>query len=293
MNPTPSSELRYLNLGCGRRFHPAWRNVDFVASSPSVQAHNLRDGIPYPDASFEVVYHSHLLEHFPRELAPEFLEECYRVLKPGGILRVVVPDLENIVRNYLETLERAKLGLPGWDANYDWMLLELYDQTVREQTGGGWNAFLRQDPIPNWEFVHARAGAEAQGMLAEIQAQAAASLPESQSFVSKLGFVLKNFPRVFKNKLTRGLLSKSDYEALQLGRFRRGGEIHQWMYDCYSLARLLRNSGFLEPHKVAATESAIPDWASYCLDNEPDGSTYKPDSLYMEAKKPVLNDALR
>jgi len=282
----PARQLRCLNLGCGRRVRPGWQNVDAVASAPSVQKHNLLEGIPYPDNSFDVAYHSHLLEHFPRKDAPQFLKECHRVLASGGILRVVVPDLENIVRNYLRALEFAKRGKAGWNANYDWMVLELYDQAVRSESGGGWNAYLCQDPLPNWEFVQQRTGVEAREMLAVVRSQRATGGLRKPSLPSKLHFAFTHFPRVLKNKWTHVLLSKADYDALQLGRFRRGGEIHQWMYDSYSLARLLREAGFQDPRKMSATQSAIPNWPSHCLDNEPDGSICKPDSLFMEARKP-------
>ena len=85
-----------LNLGCGGRFHPEWTNIDFYSSGGAVIAHDLNLGIPFPDSSFDVVYHSHVLEHFPKAKARRFIAECVRVLKPGGILRVVVPDLEDL-----------------------------------------------------------------------------------------------------------------------------------------------------------------------------------------------------
>ena len=69
------------------------------------------------------------------------------------------------------------------------------------------------------------------------------------------------------------------------GRFRRGGEVHLWMYDRHSLARALRRAGFRDPRVVGAAESRIHGWADYHLDTEPDGTTYKPDSLFMEAVK--------
>ena len=281
----PARQLRCLNLGCGRRVHPGWQNVDVVASSPLVRPHNLLEGIPYPDSSFDVVYHSHLLEHFPRKDAPRFLKECHRVLSPGGILRVVVPDLESIVRNYLRALDRAKRGKAGWSANYDWMVLELYDQAVRGESGGGWGAYLCQDPIPNWEFIQERTGGEAREMLAVVRSQTSSGL-RKPSLPAKVHFAFKHFPQVLRSKWTHALLGKADYDALQLGRFRRAGEIHQWMYDSYSLSRLLRDTGFQELRKLSARQSAIPNWPSYCLDTEPDGSTFKPDSLFMEARKP-------
>ncbi|MGA9379876.1 MAG: methyltransferase domain-containing protein [Phormidium sp.] len=86
--------MNYLNLGCGYRFHPDWTNVDFVSTGEGVIAHNFIKGIPFHDSSFDVIYHSHLLEHFSKKEAESFLRDCYRVLRPQGVLRVAVPDLE-------------------------------------------------------------------------------------------------------------------------------------------------------------------------------------------------------
>jgi predicted SAM-dependent methyltransferase len=123
--------LKLLNLGCGNRFHPAWTNVDFVSTNSVVIAYDLNKGINYPDASYDVVYHSHLLEHFAKNDAERFISECFRVLRPGGIVRVAVPDLEKLAKIYLETLENACDGVTGQAANYEWIMLHLYDQTVR------------------------------------------------------------------------------------------------------------------------------------------------------------------
>jgi hypothetical protein len=79
----------------------------------------------------------------------------------------------------------------------------------------------------------------------------------------------------------------SEYKALQIGRFRQGGEIHQWMYDRYSLSVLLNKIGLEQVKKCSAKESYVPNWISWNLDTEPDGSIYKPDSLYMEGIKPA------
>ncbi len=93
--------MKYLNLGCGNRFDPNWINIVFFAYDKCVIQHNLHLGIPFPDNSFEMVYHSHLLEHFLKQDAAKFLIECFRVLKPGEIIRIAVPDLEAITKLYL------------------------------------------------------------------------------------------------------------------------------------------------------------------------------------------------
>ncbi len=72
-----------------------------------------------------------------------------------------------------------------------------------------------------------------------------------------------------------------------MAAFRALGEVHNWMYDRVSLRALLQSVGFAEVKACGAAESSIPGFAAYGLDTNPDGSTRKPDSLFMEARKPA------
>jgi SAM-dependent methyltransferase len=244
-----------LNLGCGNRFHPDWINVDLFPGASRVRQHDLRKPLPFPDQSFEAVYHSHVLEHLPRAAAPGFLGECYRVLVPGGVLRVVVPDLESIARLYLQSLEGAVAGDPQAAQRYDWMVLELLDQLVREQSGGEMRRYWQQQPMPVEEFVLQRMGQEVRQVLDE----------------------LRRMPRE---------IPSAPRNPAALLQFQQSGELHRWMYDRYSLGRLLAQSGFVGVRVCAAQESAIPDFNRYGLDLSEDGSVRKPDSLFMEATRP-------
>ncbi|NEQ97122.1 MAG: methyltransferase domain-containing protein [Cyanothece sp. SIO2G6] len=264
--------MDYLNLGCGAHFHPDWTNVNFTSTGTGVIVHNLRDGFPFDNESFDAVYHSHVLEHFPREEGKFFVQECCRVLRPGGILRVVIPDLEKIARLYIRFLEQALMGLPGGADNYHWMLLEMYDQAVRSSSGGEMANYLRQSLIPNKEFVIERVGQEAENII-----QALNQAPQIDHPSPK--------PLSEREEILKGLLGDADYEALQVGRFRQQGEIHQWMYDRYSLAKLLEENGFDQASPCAANKSRIPEFSAFCLDTLPDGCVRKPDSLFMEALK--------
>lgn len=282
--------MNYLNLGCGYRFHTDWTNVDFTSTSEGVIAHDISLGVPFPDASFDVVYHSHLLEHFPKATAEPFLRECCRVLRPQGVLRVVVPNLEQIARTYFTALEQASCGSHEWEANYEWILLEMYDQTVRNYSGGEMAAYLSREHIPNEEFVLKRCGIEAKNLIAACR-QHRQQLQPLQVSDSQPKRLLKNIYRFLlhppyrRESLIKSLLGK-EYSALQLGRFRQAGEVHQWMYDRYSLSILLKKCGLENIIQRTATESYIANWMSFNLDTEADGAIYKPDSLYMEALKP-------
>jgi predicted SAM-dependent methyltransferase len=276
--------MNYLNLGCGSRCHPDWINVDSRPSAPGVIAHDLREGIPFPDKQFDVVYHSHLLEHFTKKQAIKFMKNCFQVLKVGGIIRVVVPDLEIIVTDYLTALKGARSGNEQWQQNYEWLMLELYDQVVREAPGGTMLEYLSQNPIPNESYVLERMGEEARALIEE---QRISKTPRTMSGPIYSSFVpsLKKFRSKLYWWLLRRLLGESRYKALQIGLFRLHGEIHQWMYDEYSLTVLLEHSGFHNPMKTDALHSSVPNWKNFCLDSDPAGRAYKPDSLYVEASK--------
>jgi SAM-dependent methyltransferase len=118
-----------LNLGCGLRTHPHWINVDGswnarlakhpilrktlsllhlmsadkaeIPWSRDIFVHDVRKPLPFPDGSADAVYASHVLEHLYREEGQQLVRESFRVLAPGGIIRIVVPDLRNVVREYL------------------------------------------------------------------------------------------------------------------------------------------------------------------------------------------------
>ena len=155
-----------LNLGCGTRMHPGWNNLDFSHYAllarhrrlarllcatgmlsetrrarlrqidPTIIHWDLRRGVPFPDGAFDVVYHSHVLEHIDRCSAPAFLRECYRVLKPGGIIRVVVPDLYQLVDAYCLSIPRAREPDDAAIQAHHVAVERLIEQMVRDEPAG-------------------------------------------------------------------------------------------------------------------------------------------------------------
>ena len=281
--------MKYLNLGCGQRFHPEWVNVDFASSNKNVIAHNLLNGIPFNPNEFDVVYHSHTLEHFSKEDGKKFMSECYRVLKPTGIIRVAVPDLEQIVKNYLKYMEGALQGNLESFYNYEWIMLEMYDQTVRTQSGGEMAKYFYQDEIKNEQFVYSRVGEVGKNIR---QRYLDSKNKKVREYIFKPEPLLKRIvnPSTYIRKV-KNIFFKNEFAEIEknkkyndIGRFRLGGEIHQWMYDRYSLLKLLTDMGFFEVTVKTAFDSNIPKWNSYELESK-GGIIYKPDSLFMEAFK--------
>jgi predicted SAM-dependent methyltransferase len=249
-------------------------NVDFISTGKDVIAHNLLQGIPFEENKFELVYHSHVLEHFLRPDGERLISECYRVLKKGGILRIAIPDLEQITRNYIRYLEAALKNEPGAKEKYEWTMLEMYDQTVRTQVGGAMLNYIKDTSKNNDAFLLERNGNEAKILIENIRD----TKPAPAVKAKKPGFIYR-----VKNKIKHIVLG-DEIPALNNGKFRLSGEIHQWMYDRYSLSELLKKYKFTDINVVKYNESAIRNWSSYGLD-EVNGKVRKPDSLFMEAKK--------
>jgi len=253
-----------LNLGCGRRRHPAWRNTDLVPDGPDVLGIDLRKPLPFPAGVFTAVYAAHVLEHLVPAEAFALVREIGRVLAPGGVVRLVVPDLEAAARAYVASLDAVDAG-GGVSARWRhrWMTVELLDQLVRRRSGGLMRRWWSCDPVPCRDFIEERLGAEAVTALAAVAAERAARGRPAIDPAT----ILRDDP-------------VSDRDAT---RFAGRGERHQWMYDRVSLAELLHAADFVEPRTVGPTESGIPGFARYELDADVGGQPHKPDSLFMEA----------
>ena len=238
--------LQVLNLGCGYATSARCINIDwslpvrlrgsrvgrrlapliltgergraYDAMQGEVMRHDLRKSIPFADASVDAVYHSHVLEHLDRDIVPGFFAEIRRVLRPGGVHRVVVPDLEKQARSYIASLEAVTEGQQPAD-QHEASVHTLIEQLVRREAYG----------------TSLRTG--------------------------------------FRRRM----------ENLVLGDARKRGETHQWMWDRVSLPHELVVAGFHDPQVMSNTESRIPDWRGFLLDETPEGREYKPDSLYVEA----------
>jgi predicted SAM-dependent methyltransferase len=270
--------MRLLNIGCGLTFHPDWINIDVDPYSSQVQYCDITKNLPYPDDYFDACYSSHVLEHLSKQDAAKLVAECYRIIKPQGVIRIIVPDLEAIAKEYLQTLKQVCLDSTEKEDNYDWIMLELYDQTVRRYSGGEMSDFLFQPNITNKDYILSRIGSEAEY-----------HWTGKKTFWDKItstkpSKLLQKIKAIIIKYLLVIIAGNKASKSFDEGWFRNSGEIHRWMYDRFSLKRLIQRSKFIDISVCHANESRILDFNSYNLDMI-NGKVRKPDSLFMEAIK--------
>lgn len=97
-----SNEL-LIHLGCGKRYLPGYVHVDLAEYEHIDYRHDLRTLPMFSDGCADLIYSSHTLEYLDRVEVQEALREWRRVIKPGGMLRLAVPDFEALVEVYRRT----------------------------------------------------------------------------------------------------------------------------------------------------------------------------------------------
>ncbi len=100
-----------LHLGCGDNYIAGWVNID-IAGKVDLLA-DLRNPLPFMGQSISFIFSEHFIEHLTYDEGLNFLAECYRVLKPEGVVRISTPSLDYLIECY----ERRKIWIfsdMGW-----------------------------------------------------------------------------------------------------------------------------------------------------------------------------------
>ena len=146
-------------------------------------------------------------------------------------------------------------------------MLELFDQTVRNRTGGNMATFIKNSTNLLNDYIIQRIGNEAKAIINYVPKKISI-----KNFYNSLLFRIPKYFSFFRSKYSN------------IGHFRLSGEIHQWMYDRFSLSILLNDLGYKDIKIRLCNESYLDNWESYELDSI-EGISKKPDSLYIEAIK--------
>jgi predicted SAM-dependent methyltransferase len=155
---TPPSDLK-IQFGSGSKRQPGWINIDLFAPSADY-ALDLREEIPFPDNVASLIYSQHVLEHFvyPAEVQ-HLLAESLRILRPGGIFSVAVPDCGSALHAYARgedeffTFWRLRSYLTTETATRMHHVNYLFRADGRHQYG--WDAETLGQVLTNAGFVQA------------------------------------------------------------------------------------------------------------------------------------------
>jgi predicted SAM-dependent methyltransferase len=112
----------YLHLGCGCVILPGFINLD-IREEEGIDKVSLVYPVDYDNNTFDLVYASHVLEHFPRKQTLNILKEWARVLKKDGVLRISVPSLGALIKIFQQTKDLSQIIGPmfgGQDYRYNY-----------------------------------------------------------------------------------------------------------------------------------------------------------------------------
>ena len=97
-----------VHIGCGTRYIPGFTHIDVVRREHVDYVSPAHD-LPLPDSSVDLVYASHILEYYDLYEASDCLDEWMRVLKPGGIVRIAVPNFDALIEVYRQTQDLSRI----------------------------------------------------------------------------------------------------------------------------------------------------------------------------------------
>lgn len=264
-----------LNIACGSRYHKDWINIDFHAGSKDVKQVNILSGLPFEDNTIDVIYSSHFIEHLSISQANYVLKESIRIMKPKGVLRIVVPDLENVCREYLDILGKVLVN-DKIHYKYEWITIELLDQLVRTNTGG--DMLKKFNQVTNTKNIE---------LAKYIQERTGIDLFYEKSPMINRTITLdrvKNKLLYMYLKIIRLLIPKDLRDLVFVST--SIGEKHRSMYDRYSIRKILEDIGFRNISIRTYNTSHIDNFNEYALDVNQDGTPYQGmNSLYVEALK--------
>jgi SAM-dependent methyltransferase len=272
-----------LNLGCGVSYlkDPLWLNMDWQSNSKWVTRRNLLKKFPLLDGETELVYSSHLVEHLTKEDARWLLAECHRVLKPGGTIRLSLPDFEEMARAYLMYLDIKEYK------KSQFVLTEILDQCVRLRPSGSFPTWYKMalDDESLYDFIESRTGRKKRKLqesgLPKKSKLSCVSIQELLIVLTRArGYVSWRYIRLITKLLPAWF---RDYHV----SFATPGERHMWLYDFAELSRILKMIGFENIEKVVGPTTRSRYDSVLTLDFDPSGFPLKGlSTMFVEASKP-------
>ncbi len=264
--------MKYLNIACGSSFidETNWVNLDYK-SSKGVKRANLLNKLPFPDLTFDAIYCSHFIEHIPLRKIDSFFQECFRVLRPEGVLRIVMPNYVFLCKEFIINFENKDFE------KADFIKILTLDQLIRTYRGGYLKEYLVN--------IHNSENQDLKNYIQEIIGEDFEAMKKSSSLLDQLN--ISNFFRMLEILWIRSisLFLPSSFRDQNVS-FASVGEKHAWLYDEESIKKELEKNNFKDIFFPSFDESYLGN-LFYELDIHP--LNKKPrkgiHQFFIEAKK--------
>lgn len=112
-----NNQVPKLHLGCGPYVVKEWLNTDIQCKSPGVCYLDAGENYPYPNESFEYIYSEHLFEHLSIKEQIVMLQECFRILKKNGYMRIAMPNFHFLMDLYMHPEKNINRKYLEWSYN--------------------------------------------------------------------------------------------------------------------------------------------------------------------------------
>tara|TARA_Y100000991_G_C21928466_1_gene329746 strand:- start:49 stop:864 length:816 start_codon:yes stop_codon:yes gene_type:complete len=233
-----------VNLACGNSYinNPDWINLDFNSNSKNVFKANLITNIPLKTNSADFVYSSHFIEHLDCEDLNQLLDEIFRILKPGGILRISTPNYEYLVKEYISLIKEKELN-DEIKTKIKFVKLLIIDQIFRTKSGGNLKKFYLSLNENLSDYCKEIGG------------------DFKKAAKKKNRRLLSNLKRItltkifYKLRITLALLIAPKFFKNKNISMSQPGEMHRWIYDYFELKDILIEKGFLNIYKFKAGQT--------------------------------------
>jgi predicted SAM-dependent methyltransferase len=212
---------KYLHIGCGENILPKpFLNLDIRKTGGGVDYIGLAYPLKFKKNSFDLVYASHVLEHFKKKDTLNVLKEWVRVLKPNGILRISVPCFDNLIKIYksdnaIENIAGPLFGGQTYKQNFHYNLFNYKNLTEYLNKSGcvavhPWD-FRRTVHSNYWDFSQATTKEIPISLNLEARKK---SISSKDYYLDDLNNLKSNL-KYFKKKLPKKIFSKivSDYNS--------------------------------------------------------------------------------
>ena len=137
--------VKKLHLGCGNHIIEGWLNSDYFPYTERVLRLDVSKRFPFADGSFDYAFSEHMIEHIPFAHGQHMLNECFRVLKPNGKIRITTPDLAFLIALFQDEKTELQKKYIRWSS-----------ETMNDKVPYGEDTFVINNFVRDWghQFIY-------------------------------------------------------------------------------------------------------------------------------------------